>query len=374
MTSNRDSAGLRRKLLLLCVSALMCLVCVEIGLRALTAYYNRTAFESVFSNDVLPPEFREGELNLAALIRPVENPRRIYELRPGLSGSYHGGDLTTNELGFRGRPYPVEKPEGVVRIVGIGDSFMFGLGVDDEATYLTQAEDLLEAGSDAQKWQVVNTGVPGYNGVMEVEALRDVGLAFSPDVVVMGFAGNDLDLPNFIRSTPSPYAGRSFLLDWLLREWRDEWGHPLIEVLNRGRLTNAPKAEGSPRFEHAPERVPPEYRALVGWAAYAGALAELQELSEREGFEVVLLSLSVHEGPLLARASELAAELGFNVVHVGPRLRTYMKEHGIERHRGSVLTVSATDNHPSAIAHRLAAEELTSHLLRSGRDGDDRVD
>ena len=52
-----------------------------------------------------------------------------------------------NEMGFRGRNYEIKKEPGIFRIVGIGDSFTYGAGVSDDATYLARIEaTLLERG------------------------------------------------------------------------------------------------------------------------------------------------------------------------------------------------------------------------------------
>ena len=361
----QPSASAQSKLLLLLTSSLLCLVVVELGLRARTHLFNRTAFEAVFSSDALPAEFRGGELDLAGIIRPVANPKIIYELRPGLSGVLKGGRLTINEDGFRSRGHPVAKPAGVVRVVGIGDSFMFGLGVGDDETYLDRLEGLLNRDPESAEWQVINTAVPGYNTVMEVATLRHRGLGYAPDYVLIEIVGNDIDLPNFIRTRVSPFALRSFIVDWFEEGRRRSRRHPLIQVLNRGGLSAAPTDETGMRFESDPRAVPPEYRSMVGWGAYVTAMEELRELQRAGGFDVILLSLTNSSRGIEKRALELGARLGFSVVEVGPALESYMKEHGIERYLGSVLSLSDTNGHPSAISHEIAAHELYSYLTRT---------
>src|SRR5205085_10505957 len=110
------------------------------------------------------------------------------------------------------------KAANTFRIVGIGDSYMFGQGVSDEESYLSLLQSSLRASRPGREWQALNLAVPGYNTVMEVATLRTVGLSFQPDVVVLEVVGNDLDLPNFIR-TPAPVSSlrRSFVVDFLAR-------------------------------------------------------------------------------------------------------------------------------------------------------------
>ena len=64
-------------------------------------------------------------------------------------------------------------------------------------------------------WRCINTSAPSYNVVTKVETLKEKGLRFEPDLVVLEIALNNLDLPNYIRVEEDPYdLSRSFLLDY----------------------------------------------------------------------------------------------------------------------------------------------------------------
>lgn len=354
------------KAALLTISIVLCLATLEIGLRIHTANVNRMTFAAVFDGDAIPPQFRGDELRLAAMIRPVQNPRIIYELRPDLSGFFQAKRLTTSSEGFRCRSYPQEKPAGTRRIVGIGDSFMFGNGVGDDDIYMVKLERLLEKSTDQGHWQVINTAVPGYNTVMEVETLMTTGLAYQPDYVIIEFVANDLSLPNFIRTTTSPVAPRSFLLDLLRQRAGSGRGDPLLDLLDKGGLEHASRSDTAMYFEIDPEAVPAEYRDMVGWNAFETAMAELEGLRKRHGFEVIQLSLAPGESRLKKRALAIGRKLGFHVLDVGPALRSYMSENGIENYLGSKLAVGKTNGHPSAIAHSIAAQQLFALLAEIG--------
>jgi hypothetical protein len=152
------------------------------------------------------------------MIRRARSPRIVYELRAGLQVVYEGGRVTTNSHGFRGPELQPSKPAGSFRIVGLGDSYMFGQGVSDGETYMAQLTESLRASSRARAWEVINTAVPGYNTVMEVATLQEKGLHWQPDLIVLEVVGNDFDLPNFIRAPEDPTTGRrSFLADFVSR-------------------------------------------------------------------------------------------------------------------------------------------------------------
>ena len=88
----------------------------------------------------------DGVVRLGHLLQLDQNDRVVYVARPGLDGVlYAGAPLSTNGHGFRGREVAHAKPPGVVRIVGLGDSVMFGQGVADDETYLAILEAELNA-------------------------------------------------------------------------------------------------------------------------------------------------------------------------------------------------------------------------------------
>lgn len=83
----------------------------------------------------------------------------------------------------------------VQRVLLLGDSFTWGLGVDDEQTFASRLE------ADWPGVEVANTGTIGY-GTREALAVLDLfGSAFRPDVAVLVFFWNDLD-DNLARDWP----------------------------------------------------------------------------------------------------------------------------------------------------------------------------
>src|SRR5262249_19155124 len=151
-----------------------------------------------------------------------------------------------------------EAAPGTVRILGLGDSVMFGWGVAEEDSCLRQLERLLRERQPAVRWEVVVTAVPGYNTVMEVATLVDLGLALQPALVLLDIVGNDTELPTFVPREPDCWSlSTSFLANYLFSLLRGR-ETPLFRP-----LTLAP--ETSPgRFESDPARVPEQFRGLVG--------------------------------------------------------------------------------------------------------------
>ncbi len=92
----------------------------------------------------------------------------------------------TNAAGFRGtREYDLQKPAGVIRIAALGDSFVFGFGVQDTEAFSA----LLEA--DGGKREVLNLGVPGYGIDQIYLSYREIAKKYHPDIVLIGVFPED---------------------------------------------------------------------------------------------------------------------------------------------------------------------------------------
>lgn len=123
------------------------------------------------------------------------------------SGSFES-TFTTNSLGLRDREYALEKPEGVSRIVVVGDSFTWGYGVNDGAIFTEQLE------RELANWEVINLGVTAFNLKQEAAYFERLGAQFDPDLLLVAFAQNDImqSLIEF-RRMPDPKAANESTAD-----------------------------------------------------------------------------------------------------------------------------------------------------------------
>jgi lysophospholipase L1-like esterase len=333
------------------VSTLLGLGLLEVGFRARAGLAAPAGLAAVRPGRVV----RGGRARLGDVVRPSANPRIVYELIPDLDVEILGVRLRTNADGFRGEAVSPSRSRPAVRVVGLGDSVMFGWGVREEDSYLARAAAMLQTSSPGVAWEVVNTAVPGYNTVMEVETLETKGLRFDPDLVVLNFVGNDLGLPNFLEQRPDVWSlRRSFLVEFV-----------------RGRLRGEPEA--GPRLVGVPtevrrfgeahlDRVPPRYRGLLGPVAWRSAMERLRTLSRNHGFEVVILA----HPEAFGFVREAARELGFPLVETGDAVRAWAREHGLDDIQTPPLTLTDADPHPSAVGHEIIARALADFLRGCG--------
>ena len=358
--------SLKRKLTALCVSSVLTLLVAELLARYAAHRNNaRTMSVALEQDHELDPTQRIG---LIDIIRMSPNDKIAYELKPDLSGiRFKGGALTTNAAGFRGVPIPAASAR-TVTIVGIGDSIMFGHGVSDDETFLYALDRSLRRAHPEVNWRIVNTGVPGYNTVMEVETLRTKALEYEPDVVLLSLVPNDLALPIYISEVQDVTdLSRSFFLEFLLSFQQSEQDAAGMTA----RIGRDPRLARAPELDVA-STVPPRYRHLAGWDAFVGAIDALEELSQEHGFEVV--TCSTVETPLLLEFVEETRARGWTHVPLMAEIDTWMQNNlGVgfdlddpDTYGRSALAVSVQNPHPSALQHEMMCNKILIELQRSG--------
>ena len=362
--SRRTTLG--RKLLLAAASTLLALAVAEAGLRYLAHRENRRTLEVAFG-ERRAAEGRE-RVALVDVIRPSGNDRIVYELIPGLEAvEFKGGLLSTDGRGFRWTAPEGDPADGPrARVLGLGDSVMFGHGISDGETYLAQlAVGLRESFPDIA-WSVHNTAVPGYNTVQEVETLRAKGLALEPDLVILDVVANDLGLPPYVRSPVDVLdPGRSFLLDFALaRLGLAEAGDPFLSANELAPATEA--WEGGADLAAVPER----YRPLVGREAFEAALDELAALRDEHGFRLVAVTMVEFLDPT-PRLLEEVRRRGIPVISLFEEQRRFLEQHAgasptMETMATSPLVVSPENPHPSALAHGMLAGRILRELEQAG--------
>jgi len=340
-------------LLLAAASTLFALVALEASFRALALLEGRRSFEAALTRSArLAPG---ASANLGDLIRPSLDPDIVYELAPDLHVSFLGAPLSTSHAGFRDRDYSTEKPAGTFRVLGVGDSIMFGWGVGDGEDYLSLVEAQLAARHVGGPVEILNTAVPGYNSVMEVATLRGKGIAYAPDLVIVGLCGNDASLPYFLQAPPEVLAfDRSFLADFVRNRFAAG-----SEDDETAFLVNRPVKAGwrHTRDEDA-ARVPALYAHMVGLPAFRNAMQELKRLSEAHGFGVLLLYYP--GAPREMR--EIISDVGLPSLSTAPAVRRFSTAHGGGEAALALLHHNARDPHPSQAGHRLIADALLEYL------------
>lgn len=349
--SGRTPPALKRaaaQLVLLGFSIVLSVFAAEATLRIyLTKKMNAGSFEQFKAMIARGEHVKikiKSETPLAAIVRPSDNPFLVYELQPNLEMEFGHRRLRINADGMRkDYDFPKERLPNSIRILGVGDSGMFGWGVEQGLSYMNVMEDVLNARGDGVKYEALNTGTPGYNTQLEVALCRERGLAWQPDIVVVGWCENDFFLPEFfLRQRPLP-RDRLLLRDLLFdREfYREELATPSI-----GDRSNTRGADGKVDLSQVPE----ELKSGLFEAGVTRSLAELRELGKQHHFHVLIF------GPLKPDIQKIVKDLGLDYCNTFEKIPEgkYPKDWAVHA------------MHPREEGHRVLGQLLASELADRG--------
>ena len=119
--------------------------------------------------------------------RGTSDPGIGHRSAPGSTVQVRAGEASftysTDLHGFRNTmPWPAQAD-----IVGVGDSFVFGFGVNDDQTWIRLLADSLPGR------RVINLGLPGQGPQQYLRAYEEFGVPLKPEFLLFGlFPGNDV--------------------------------------------------------------------------------------------------------------------------------------------------------------------------------------
>jgi lysophospholipase L1-like esterase len=153
------------------------------------------------------------------------HPDLLWTLRPSavLDVEFLGfAGIRTNSIGIRAPELPGPKEPGELRILCLGDSVTFCLGLLQGETWSDRMEQALKASPElaGRKVSVINAAVPGYSsyqGMLQFDRLRHL----EPDIVTFWFGLADAhemyDLPDSAQRMPVEGVDQKLALLWNLR-------------------------------------------------------------------------------------------------------------------------------------------------------------
>ncbi|MEW6144782.1 MAG: SGNH/GDSL hydrolase family protein [Thermodesulfobacteriota bacterium] len=180
MNETEKKPTFRKKLYLVLLSVLITLAILEIGTRVWL--------------DFIAPEDVSLEYSLYSYLSP-DNQRyvRHHYLNYYPNPEYRRGKTYHNSLGYRNDEFLAEKPEGVFRIVLLGGSSTYNIGIDDnDKTWAAQLEKILRDKYGYKNVEVINAGVGGYNSWETLINLEFRVLDVDPDLIIEYEGTNDV--------------------------------------------------------------------------------------------------------------------------------------------------------------------------------------
>ena len=285
------------------------------------------------------------------------NPYLLWEMVPG-DRIEMGAEVHVNSLGFRGPETTQNKPAGKRRILVLGDSTVYGHGVSNNEVFPQQLSQ--QIGDDIE---VINMGAPGYSTAQSINLMNMRGWSLSPDLVIIANLWSDNNFDSFVDktiisnridadskwvSTASIWLQKSALYRWL--DWH---------------LRLAPRAKEVKTVGWMLGRTPTGGYRRVSVNDYAANLQSLVDKARYFDSEVLFLSF--------ANSVDLGAETEGAIAW--PLYREVMA--AVAKKNGAPLVsvqpiyessgmswqeLFIDEMHPSAAAHRLIAQALTSAI------------
>lgn len=139
-------------------------------------------------------------------------PDRRLGYRPIPGDQHYGYDelIKLNSLGWRG-PEVIPKSPGEYRILALGGTQVYGLGIADTELLTSVLEDRLNQDHGARSYRVINSGVRAFTLGQQLHLLEDVGVTVEPDHVVVF-----IDIYSLGESNILKYYERIAARDWFM--------------------------------------------------------------------------------------------------------------------------------------------------------------
>jgi len=302
----------------------------------------------------------------------IYHPKLLHQLRPNQNSFTHSFTVITNSYGLRNDEFSLKPKPQTFRILCLGDSLTFGNGVKVQDTYPQRLQLMLNSHPGGKSFEVINAGVPAYDTWQEAVYLREYGVNFSPQLVIIGFYANDIvPRPKTIRQTLDESGFRS--RDGVKRIISSETVH----VLKRSRVLLFVKD----LYEKVINRLNPssEYRHKLsllegtnepfienGWKEVETSIGEMRSLGEKHGFQLLVVLFPMADEVIggypnatyRARLREMAERYEIHFVDLLGPFKTSSDDFG-------PLFIE-WDGHPNARGYEIAAREIGKFLLSNG--------
>ncbi len=232
----------------------------------------------------------------------TEDKAQLWVPRPGVEVPY--GDAQherINAAGYRGPQRAVKAAPGVLRIVALGDSSTFGMGVPYPDTWCAQLEALLE--SQGRRAEVIDAGVIGFTIEQGLERYDALVRGLVPDIVVAGFgainehlwAQTMADRPKIdLRKAPRPFHDALIALRYNVRLLHAVgWVIDSARGEDREAMREVWKQKNRERDAFNVSAGQPDWSGVrrVGLERFSRALDELDLRVRTDGARLILISM-----------------------------------------------------------------------------------
>lgn len=257
----------------------------------------------------------------------------------------------TNSFGIRNKEIPNEKPSKTIRILALGDSFIWGDGLPEKELITVKLEKLLTQHFN-QNVEIINAGICGFNTKDELQQLQRLHPVYKPDAVMQFFFTNDLLTTDSLNKITS---WRTNTITWLNQNVKF---YSFLYYLIKSTI-NAEIA--TPDF-----MLPSDYFNLddtkPGWVDFKKYTLEIKQFCDDKKMNYCFVLI-----PTLTNLDsnypykELNKKVAAYIDSLGAPFLSYFSL--FSKHKPTDLWVSKENTHWNGFATSLAANELTNFIL-----------
>lgn len=274
-----------------------------------------------------------------------------------------GHKVSLNVYGFREREWPFFAHGETFRVMVLGDSLTWGVGLAEKERFTRVLEERLRREAPGKNVRVMNFGLLGNSTQSERDILRDFYPVVRPQLVVVAFCFNDP------QPRESQYSGER-------ARYLQKIG-PLVQAFQALGLNGSLRVllRAYENFLVRTGRIPSEEESLQRayeprskeWQAFLQALRDIARMT-RAVTENPPVFLSLNQNPeslermhlpWFHQAERAAADAGFVVANCEEELRSAFAGKDV-----SVLP--GLDGHPNAAVNALYARKLSEVIARRG--------
>jgi hypothetical protein len=339
-----------------------------------------------------------GEMVLGSNMSAVEQRTRgSGPYVPKLSTHFGGVPVTINSHGWRDDEYSLKKPEGVSRIMVVGDSVTFGYGVRLEEMFAK----VLERGLNSQglgRFEVISMGGAGGNTYSQSRIIKENVAIYDPDLVILVFNLNDILPKIFGKKTARSTDGDRSISRSISRTSLDvrrtldtkfrSRSHLYFLVRERMKVWLRPFGIASPAMVPLAAFDMESNSGRAAWRDTSGALLEIahQLDSDKVKFLLAVLPVDMQLSPEIADLYR--RDYGFvfddSLVNGLPQkiIADFARGHGIacvdllpsfrkDPHEQTFFRIyggSIDWNHPNRLGHKIIGEQLNKAVNTLGAD------
>lgn len=339
---------------LIAISVCFALVILELGARY---YYYRWNTNQSVPFVLFSRVFPESD-DLRNAIQASGLKGVIFELKPNNRFEFFSKRLQTNSVGMISeQEYTPEKPPNTLRIAGVGDSVMFPWGVGERETYLHHIGNQLAQTYPNKHVEMLNFSVPGYNTAQEYSLILEKVLLYHPDIIILGFCNNDLDMPNYIRRQVTTSSYLVYMLRQSIQLSMCRLGEKYCQYQQSTSLFDEPFSEKKKSFPDNPREVPAQYRYMIGKDNYVKAMRNLASITIAQNIPVILTTAGDYK---IADLFPQIQAMGYLLFPGDQHLRDYLRENKL---RPEDIQLNSEDTHFNAFGHQVFANLLYQFML-----------